>query len=63
VPVNLGSGVNTAAFDGGPAISFDGTALYFFSNRTGGSGGSDLYVTTRTRGKQGRPDGAGNRRG
>jgi len=48
-PLNLGSSVNTAAFDGGPAISFDGTALYFFSNRTGGSGGNDLYVATRSR--------------
>ncbi len=48
-PVNLGPVVNTTAFDGGPALSFDGTALYFFSNRPGGFGGSDLYVTTRTR--------------
>ena len=48
-PVNLGAGVNTTAFDGGPALSFDGTTLYFFSNRSGGSGGNDLYVTTRSR--------------
>jgi hypothetical protein len=48
-PVNLGAVVNTAAFDGGPALSFDGTTLYFHSNRPGGSGGNDLYVTTRTR--------------
>jgi hypothetical protein len=48
-PVNLGTAINTADFDGGPAISFDGTALYFFSNRAGGSGGNDLYVTTRAR--------------
>ena len=47
LPVNLGLAVNTMAFDGGPAISFDGTELYFFSNRSGGSGGNDLYVTTR----------------
>lgn len=48
-PANLGPGVNTTAFDGAPALSWDGTALYFFSARPGGSGGNDLYVTTRHR--------------
>jgi len=48
-PVNLGAVVNTTAFDGGPALSFDGTTLYFHSNRPGGVGGNDLYVSTRTR--------------
>ena len=48
-PVNLGAVVNTTAFDGGPALSFDGTTLYFHSNRPGGFGGNDLYVTTRPR--------------
>ena len=48
-PVNLGPGVNTAGFDGAPSLSFDGTTLYFFSDRPGGSGGNDLYVTTRAR--------------
>ena len=41
--------MNTTAFDGGPALSFDGTTLYFHSNRPGGVGGNDLYVTTRAR--------------
>ena len=48
-PQNLGTGVNTTAFDGAPALSWDGTALYFFSARPGGFGGNDLYVTTRSR--------------
>jgi Tol biopolymer transport system component len=48
-PVPLGSVVNSTAFDGAPALSFDGTTLYFFSDRPGGFGGNDLYVTTRTR--------------
>jgi Tol biopolymer transport system component len=48
-PVNLGDTVNSGADDGGPALSADGTALYFYSTRTGGFGGRDLYVTTRTR--------------
>jgi len=46
-PVNLGATVNSTAFDGAPALSFDGTTLYFFSERAGGLGKRDLYVTTR----------------
>ena len=48
-PVNLGANVNSTAFDGAPALSFDGTTLYFFSERAGGIGKRDLYVTTRLR--------------
>ena len=48
-PLNLGSTVNSTAFDGAPALSFDGTTLYFFSERSGGFGKRDLYVTTRHR--------------
>lgn len=46
-PENLGAVVNSTAFDGAPALSWDGRSLYFFSNRSGGQGGNDLYVTTR----------------
>jgi WD40 repeat protein len=46
-PVNLGPTINTADDDGGPALSCDGTTLYFYSTRPGGFGGRDLYVTTR----------------
>ncbi len=48
-PVPLGAVVNSPYFDGGPALSFDGTELYFFSEKPGGFGGRDLYVTTRAR--------------
>ncbi len=48
-PVNLGPVVNSTAFDGAPALSWDGTTLYFFSERAGGIGKRDLYVTTRTK--------------
>ncbi len=48
-PVNLGPVVNSPAFDGAPALSFDGSTLYFFSERPGGYGKRDLYVTTRER--------------
>jgi len=48
-PVPLGPVVNSPYFDGGPALSFDGTELYFLSERPGGFGGRDLYLTTRAR--------------
>jgi Tol biopolymer transport system component len=47
-PVNPDPSINTTANDGAPALSADGTTLYFYSNRPGGVGGNDLYVTTRT---------------
>ena len=47
IPTNLGPPVNTIFADLGPAISSDGLDLYFVSNRPGGSGSFDLWVTTR----------------
>jgi len=45
---NLGSPVNTSqSWQGEPSVSADGLSLYFASDRPGGSGGSDLWVTTR----------------
>ena len=44
-PVNLGSVVNSSATDAAPAISKDGKSLYFNSNRPGGVGGNDIYVS------------------
>jgi hypothetical protein len=41
--------VNSPAFDGGPVLSWDGTELYFTSQRTGVLGGFDLYVSNRTK--------------
>ena len=48
-PVNLGSTVNSTVIDARPAISFDGTQLYFQSPRSGSLGGFDLFVTTRVK--------------
>jgi hypothetical protein len=47
-PENLPPPINTPAAEGGPALSCDSTAMYFFSSRPGGFGGRDLYVSTRT---------------
>lgn len=59
-PVPLGEIVNspvvpgaTTGLDFRPALSSDGTQLYFHSDRLGGLGRFDLYVTTRTRLKGG----------
>jgi hypothetical protein len=46
-PVNLGALVNSTASDQGPAISKDGLSLYITSNRAGGLGGFDMYVSQR----------------
>jgi hypothetical protein len=41
--MNLGPMVNGSANDQGPSISVDGSILYFFSTRSGGSGDFDLW--------------------
>ena len=46
-PVNLGSTVNSPVEEGEASISADGLELYFASNRSGGSGGQDLWVSKR----------------
>jgi hypothetical protein len=47
-PVNLGFPINTADADGAPALSTDGHLLFFFSDRPGGFGQLDIYVSRRT---------------
>jgi outer membrane protein OmpA-like peptidoglycan-associated protein len=46
-PENLGRNINTEAWESSPSLSPDKRALYFSSNRYGGSGGKDLYVSYR----------------
>ncbi|MFH1884077.1 MAG: LamG-like jellyroll fold domain-containing protein [Planctomycetota bacterium] len=46
-PENLGPTVNSEYGEDQPSISSDGLSLYFMSNRLGGFGNTDLYVTTR----------------
>jgi hypothetical protein len=52
-PVNLGSTVNSSTIDQGPYLDSDRQTLFFASDRPGGSGGLDLYMTVRS--KHGRP--------
>jgi Tol biopolymer transport system component len=47
-PINLGPTVNSHAVDATPCISQDGLVLYFASNRPGGHGNYDLWLTTRS---------------
>jgi hypothetical protein len=46
-PENLGGAVNSDAGETRPWVSWDATTLYFGSNRAGGEGSTDWYVTTR----------------
>jgi Tol biopolymer transport system component len=46
-PVNLGSVVNSPAFEVRATVSRDGLSLVFDSTRPGGHGGHDLWVSTR----------------
>jgi len=45
--MNLGTVINSASVDGCPFISKNELCLYFASNRTGGSGNLDIYVSKR----------------
>ncbi len=45
---NLGGTVNSSAYDAQPAISADGRVIVFASDRSGGMGGTDLYITELT---------------
>jgi outer membrane protein OmpA-like peptidoglycan-associated protein len=46
-PENLGRNINTESWESSPSLSPDKRALYFSSNRPGGYGGKDLYVSYR----------------
>jgi WD40 repeat protein len=46
-PMNLGSVINTSAAETGPGLSIDGHLLFFRSNRPGGPGGGDVFVSHR----------------
>lgn len=47
-PLHLDAPVNTGDLDSQPSLSRDGRTLIFTSNRLGGSGNNDLWMSTRT---------------
>ena len=46
-PENIGSPVNSDAWEAQPSVSPDGKTLYFVSNLNGGFGGKDIWASTR----------------
>lgn len=45
VPQSFGATINTSAYEGTPWLSADNRELYFSSNRPGGYGGLDIWVS------------------
>ena len=46
-PVNLGPEINSAAWESQPSLSADGRMLFFVSDRRGGIGNKDIYLSYR----------------
>ena len=46
-PMNLGAPINSPGQDFAPSFSIDGHVLFFSSNRPGGHGGTDVYMSRR----------------
>ncbi|TDE17780.1 flagellar motor protein MotB [Dyadobacter psychrotolerans] len=44
-PVNMGEGINSREWDSQPSLSADGHKLYFASDRKGGQGKRDIWVS------------------
>ncbi|MBE0673292.1 MAG: PD40 domain-containing protein [Bacteroidales bacterium] len=44
-PVNIGGPINTPFWESQPSIGADGRTIYFVSNRPGGSGGLDIWIS------------------
>lgn len=59
-PINIGAPINTKAWDSQPSITASGTALYFASERGGGQGEKDLWISYRTKdGRWSKPENLG----
>jgi len=58
----LNKNINTPYYEGAASITPDGTKLYFVSDRPGGLGGRDIYVSTINRkGEWGEPENLGDK--
>ena len=61
-PENLGESVNSEFWESSPCLSPDKRELYFSSNRPGGYGGKDIYVSKRMpNGRWGKPENLGSK--
>ncbi|MER3470088.1 MAG: flagellar motor protein MotB [Chitinophagaceae bacterium] len=58
-PLNMGGKINSEFWDSQPCLSPDKRDLYFVSNRPGGYGGSDIYVSHLVNGKWSEPENLG----
>ncbi len=47
VPENLGPNINSRSWESQPALSADGRKLYFISDRSGGQGKRDIWVSEK----------------
>lgn len=47
LPSNIGAPINSKGWESQPSLSADGRAIYFTSNRKGGQGGRDIWVSYR----------------
>jgi outer membrane protein OmpA-like peptidoglycan-associated protein len=59
VPKPFKATLNTPGYESMPCISVDNKDLYYVSNREGGQGGLDIWVTHFTNGKWGAPENLG----
>jgi outer membrane protein OmpA-like peptidoglycan-associated protein/Tol biopolymer transport system component len=60
IPRNVGEPINSPSWETQPCISADGNELFFVSNRAGGYGGYDIWISYRdSLGHWGRPLNAG----
>jgi outer membrane protein OmpA-like peptidoglycan-associated protein len=50
-PRNLGLPINSRSWESQPSLSFDGKTIYFTSDRPGGFGGMDIWVSQYSKGK------------
>lgn len=50
-PTNLGSNINSDAWESQPCISSDGKTLFFCSSKKGGKGGIDIWYSENINGK------------
>lgn len=58
-PQNMGTPINSSAWESQPSLSADGRTIYFASSRPGGFGGQDIWYSKKEKGKWTEPVNAG----